>query len=444
MPRTLEQHLDPNAGPKRILSLDGGGVKGILTLGLLSALERELRRRSGNAGLVLSDYYDLIGGTSTGAIIAAGLALGKSVDELTAMYRELGPKVFKRRRASGIGLLFRARYDHRALAAALEPVLADTLLGDRDRIRTGLSIHMKRIDTGSAWTVSNHPKSPYFDPEVQSSTIPNRYYRLIDLVRASAAAPTFFDEVKIDTIWDANRRPSAPGYFVDGAVSANNNPSVQLLLTALVPEYGFAWAPGADRLMMTSVGTGQRRPQSKRGGLTLKLSGAKALDALRAMIYDTQIQNVKIMQALSDPRLGWRIDSEITDMRGRDRSGARDRGVVRPPPFAGPAVLDFQRVDVDLAMRRPAPDPRKTEEQQEIEEHMFEGGVLGLGRRRVLRAPAERLLGEKLPTRTLRRLDELANGDPENMNLLLRIGQAAGGMYFGPSYPDPKFDPIWQ
>lgn len=440
MPRTLDEHLD-RTGPKRILSLDGGGVKGILTLGMLESLEAELRRRSGKPNLVLSDYYDLIGGTSTGAIVASGLALGLSVADLTTLYNDLGPKVFKRRRASG--LLLQSKYDHRELTRALEPVLGDTLLGDRDKIKTGLSIHMKRIDTGAAWTVSNHPKSPYYDPEVASATIPNRYYRLIDLVRASAAAPTFFEEVKILTMWDRNRRPVKPGWFVDGAVSANNNPSVQLMMTALVPEYGFAWAPGADNLMMTSLGTGQRRPQSKRGGFTFQLAGVKAVDALRAMIYDTQIQNVKIMQTLSDPRLGWPIDSEITNMRGRDRSGARDGEVIRPPPFTGPAVLDFQRVDVDLAMRRPAPDPRKTEQQQEIEEHVFEGGLLGIGRTRFHRSPAEKLLGEWLPTKTLRRLDELANGDEENMRLLNRIGLAAGTLYFGPDYPSPKFDPDW-
>src|SRR5512147_477230 len=77
MPRTLFEHLSPDTGAKRVLALDGGGVKGILTLGMLKVLEDELRRRAGDAaGFRLSDYYDLIGGTSTGAIIASALALG--------------------------------------------------------------------------------------------------------------------------------------------------------------------------------------------------------------------------------------------------------------------------------------------------------------------------------------------------------------------------------
>ncbi|MET0182566.1 MAG: hypothetical protein ABW199_06750, partial [Caulobacterales bacterium] len=293
---------------------------------------------------------------------------------------------------------------------------------------------------------SNHPLSPYYDPDVATSTIPNRYYKLIDLVQASAAAPTYFDEVQIATQWDQNRRPSKPGYFVDGAVSANNNPSLQLLMTALVPEYGFGWQPGEKNLMMTSFGTGLRRPQAKRGNRGLALPGLRAVEALRAMIFDTQIQAVKIMQTLSAPRIGWPIDSEITDMRGRLRNGARDHDIFRAPPFSGTALLDFQRIDVDLAMRRAAPDPRKTEQQQDKDEHVaFEGGFLGVGRRRMHRSPVEQLLGRELSLRALRGLDELANGDEENMNLLLEIGRVAGARFISASYPDPAFDlPGWR
>ena len=125
MARSLKEHLDPG-GPKRILALDGGGVKGVLSLGMAKAIETELRRRSGDEKLLLSDYYDLIGGTSTGAIVAAGLALGHSVDAMIELYLGLGPKVFGRR--VGDGNLFRPKYDPKDLRAALEQiedVLAD-------------------------------------------------------------------------------------------------------------------------------------------------------------------------------------------------------------------------------------------------------------------------------------------------------------------------------
>src|SRR5271170_4659677 len=95
MPITKQQHLDRTRSPKRILSLDGGGIRGILTLGYLGAIEDLLRGRTGNPNLLLCDYFDLIGGTSTGSIIAAGLACGMKVDDLKRVYLQLGANVFK-------------------------------------------------------------------------------------------------------------------------------------------------------------------------------------------------------------------------------------------------------------------------------------------------------------------------------------------------------------
>src|SRR5262249_21313185 len=81
-------------GPKRILSLDGGGIRGILTSGILTALETRPARRSGRRDFRLSDYSDLIGGTSTGSLVAAALAMGRSTAEIADLYRKLAPEVF--------------------------------------------------------------------------------------------------------------------------------------------------------------------------------------------------------------------------------------------------------------------------------------------------------------------------------------------------------------
>jgi uncharacterized protein len=75
--RLLERLLAP--GPKRVLALDGGGIRGILSLGFLARMEALLRGRHGRPGLVLADYFDLIGGTSTGSIIAAGLGARRGI-----------------------------------------------------------------------------------------------------------------------------------------------------------------------------------------------------------------------------------------------------------------------------------------------------------------------------------------------------------------------------
>src|SRR5262245_48268211 len=90
MGMTKQEHLDEELTPKRILSLNGGGIRGILTLEYLAWIEDMLRERSHRPDLVLSDYFDLIGGTSTGSIIAAALACGSPVAKLQALYRDIG------------------------------------------------------------------------------------------------------------------------------------------------------------------------------------------------------------------------------------------------------------------------------------------------------------------------------------------------------------------
>src|SRR5687767_14743879 len=124
---TLEQHLNRH-GPKRILDLDGGGVRGALSLCYLAAFESLLRERYASDRLVLSDYFDLIGGTSTGAIIAAGLAKGYDVQTLQELYEKMADDVFKRKPWRQ-GLVF-AKFHHRKLREVLETHFGEYTLGD--------------------------------------------------------------------------------------------------------------------------------------------------------------------------------------------------------------------------------------------------------------------------------------------------------------------------
>src|ERR1044072_157888 len=81
-------------GPKRILSLDGGGVRGLISVPFREGREAVLKKHHGDG--VLGDWFDLIGGTSTGAIVGCALALGKTTEELRDIYHRLAPKAFKR------------------------------------------------------------------------------------------------------------------------------------------------------------------------------------------------------------------------------------------------------------------------------------------------------------------------------------------------------------
>ncbi len=81
-------------GPKRLLAIDGGGIRGVLALEILAEIERELGK--GSADFRLSHYFDYIAGTSTGGIIAAGLARGMAVAEIMDFYETAGAQMFER------------------------------------------------------------------------------------------------------------------------------------------------------------------------------------------------------------------------------------------------------------------------------------------------------------------------------------------------------------
>ena len=188
---TRNQHFQ-NPGPKRILALDGGGIRGIVTLGYLQRIEDILRARvGGDPNFRLADYFDLIAGTSTGAIIAAGLARGMLVREIDDMYMRLGKEVFFKsmwRRG-----FLRPRYSHKKLTAHLEQVLGkDTTLGDPE-LKTGLLVMTKRMDTGSPWPLGNNPNGRYFEASSDREWASNKDYLLSRVVRASTAAPSILE-----------------------------------------------------------------------------------------------------------------------------------------------------------------------------------------------------------------------------------------------------------
>lgn len=92
--RNRDDHLF-ESGPKRILSLDGGGVLGLVEIAFLEQIEMQLCQLKKNPNLVLADYFDLIGGTSTGAIIATALSLEMTAQQVKELYFQLAPRIFQ-------------------------------------------------------------------------------------------------------------------------------------------------------------------------------------------------------------------------------------------------------------------------------------------------------------------------------------------------------------
>ncbi len=239
-------------GPKRILSLDGGGIRGAVTLGFLGEIERILAERHEEFGIIkkedfrLYHYFDLIGGTSTGSIIAALLAIGGySVAEIKDKYKQLGGKIFSDRNGLNIfgkQIYLNGKYNSQPLKEELEAIFGDARLGDNTN-KTGLVVVTKRLDTCSTWPVTNNPKAKYFDV--------NRFF-IRDIVRASSAAPSYFDPQIIDV------GGGEEGIFVDGGMSMMNNPSWQLFLIATLKGFKLNWKTGEKDMFIVSIGTGRR------------------------------------------------------------------------------------------------------------------------------------------------------------------------------------------
>ena len=121
-------------GPKRILALDGGGIRGIITIEILAKIESLLREKSGcRDDFVLADYFDFIAGTSTGAIIGTALSLGMTVADIRSFYLDTGREMFEQ---ASVLRRFRYKYEDTKLSQKLHEVFgADTTLGS-DRIKS--------------------------------------------------------------------------------------------------------------------------------------------------------------------------------------------------------------------------------------------------------------------------------------------------------------------
>jgi len=206
----------------RILSLDGGGAKGFYTLGVLREIE-------GMIGCPLCERFDLVFGTSTGAIIAALIALGHRVDEIHALYKEHVPRIMQRKKP---------REKSRALAE-----LANEIFGDKkfDAVKTGVGIVATKwvierpmIFKGSS--AQAHGRIGTFSPGFGCT--------IGDAVQASCSAYPFFERKTVTT------GTGDTVELVDGGYCANN-PTLYAIADAFV-----AMKVPPANLRVVSVGVG--------------------------------------------------------------------------------------------------------------------------------------------------------------------------------------------
>jgi uncharacterized protein len=331
---TLKQHLDRNIQPKRILTIDGGGVRGVLALSYLEYIEEMLRKRVDNdSNFRLCHYFDLIAGTSTGAVIASMLGVGHEVRFIQEKYRQLCSRVF-RSSLFRWGLI-RSKFNIKKLEKALqdEEVLGtDTTLGS-EKLKTGLLIMTKRMDTCSPWPLTNNPKGKYYGPRESSNALPNAEFPLWQIVRSSTAAPYYFspESFGVGATELNGQLISEDGHFVDGGVSTANNPSLQAFQVATLNGFNLRWRTGADKLLLISVGTGLR----DRNQPVPWSAAENALNALVSIMDDCNDLVETLMQWISKSPTARVIDREI---------GALADDLLAPEP-----LLTYQRYNVKFS-----------------------------------------------------------------------------------------------
>jgi patatin-like phospholipase/acyl hydrolase len=189
----------PKDKPFRILSIDGGGICGILPAAVLAELEQRFLQRESIAG-----YFDMIAGTSTGGIIALGLAHGRTAAEIRDVYTERGGNIFPPTSKFGqiIRLVrqgHRTIYERRPLEDELLRIFGEATFGEA---KARLCIPAFEGRHGEPW-IFKTPHHPDYKRD--------RYERMVRVGMSTAAAPTFFEAL-----------PNNGYLMVDGGIWANN------------------------------------------------------------------------------------------------------------------------------------------------------------------------------------------------------------------------------
>jgi uncharacterized protein len=308
----------------QILSLDGGGIRGVFSAAVLEEFEKRLKRPS-------KDYFDLIAGTSTGGIIAAGLAKGESAAKIVQFYRTHGPKIFtrpKRNKKSWRGWLFSKasskklkkfgidedwlfaeKYDAENLQSALASVFLEETLEEIDA--SALVIPAVDLVKGQP-VVFKTPHLPNF--------VRDREFKIADILLATTAAPTYFPAATIDI----------GTKYIDGGVWANNPTmvavaeAVKILRNESSQKVKPDLRDNLSPVKVLSIGTGNSKaymePPSRGEGIAWWLAG-RLIDVM--MLSQSQGIHFQSQYLLGNsydrldfelPSVDWKLDNvEVID-----------------------------------------------------------------------------------------------------------------------------------
>jgi len=207
-----------NRPPFRVLSLDGGGMRGLYTVALLDKLALLFTRKGDGTALDIGAGFDLITGTSTGGIIACALAAGVPTQTIIDLYKEDGPKIFRdpvpmgsyKKLAWGYKHRGSAGNDNQPLKEALSRIFGDQTLAELYQDR-GIALCIPSV------TMSTHQSRVFKTPHLPHYQMDNNL-RVADACLATSAAPLVLPLAVVDD-------PDTPGHhkvFADGGLWANN------------------------------------------------------------------------------------------------------------------------------------------------------------------------------------------------------------------------------
>lgn len=221
----------------KILSIDGGGIRGIIPAMVLTEIEKRTGQR-------IAEMFDLVAGTSTGGILALGLnkpgpdkTPAYTAGELVKLYDEKGPRIFSRsvwHRIRAMGNAVEEKYPSESIEAVLEQYFGDAMLSQSiaDVLVTSYEIEQRR---------------PFFFKSHKAKKNPEEFdFLMKDAARATSAAPTYFEPNQIKINGPLERLG-----LIDGGVYANNPAAC-----ALVEATSKFDAPPED-VYMLSLGTGE-------------------------------------------------------------------------------------------------------------------------------------------------------------------------------------------
>ena len=299
--------------PRKLLALDGGGIRGALTLEVLVKIEAMLAQKTGKGNnFRLCHFFDYIGGTSTGAIIAAALARGMAATEVLQFYKQAGPDMFDK-----AWLLARIRhlYETQPLTDQLKTVFGANTTLEPQHLKSLLLVVTRNVTTDSPWPISSNPRAKYNELARPDC---NLKIPLWQLVRASTAAPIFFEPEVIQ--WDA-KNPAKRFVFVDGGMTPYNNPAFLVYRMATLPEYQLGWNTGEKNLLVISIGTGAAPELDAE----VYSAGKNALSNLAgipsALMYGASVDQDLNCRTIGRCVYGTALDREIGDLIPRDASG---------------------------------------------------------------------------------------------------------------------------